>query len=143
MRTLRKNTQRLWYSLQGKQQPIYEKDASGNIIYDTMPDGTQVPRETGELTNGYTYPVEFRANLSASGGQAQDAAYGVDLSAYDAVLYSIKGNLPINELSLIWANNEPRMIDETTPDPESADYVVRRVPPCLNEIVYLLERVQK
>lgn len=143
MRVLRKNTQRLWYSVQGESQPIYEKDSDGNIIMDTMPDGTEVPRDTGEKTNGYSYPVEFRGNISASGGQAQDAVYGVDLSGYDAVLYSIKGMLPINELSLIWYDKEPTMLCDETPDPKSADYIVRRVPPCIKEIVYLLERVQK
>lgn len=143
MRVLRKNTQRLWYSIQGEQEPIYEKDENGNIIFDEMPDGSQIPRESGAFTNGYSYPEEFYGNISASGGQAQDAAYGVDLSAYDAILYAIKGNLPIDELSLIWLNNAPTMLYDCVPDPKSADYIVRRVPPCINEIVYLLEKVQK
>lgn len=142
MRVLRKNTQRLWYSIQGEQQPIYEKDKEGNIIFDVMPDGSQIPRDSGEVTNGYEYPVEFYGNISASGGQAQDAAYGVDLSAYDAVLYAIKGNLPIDERTLIWVNNEPTTLYDCMPDPKSADYIVRRVPPCINDIVYLLEKVQ-
>ena len=111
MRTLRKNTQRLWYSLQCENKPIYERDENGDIIYDEMSDGVLVPRETGETdsTEGYTMPIEFRANLSASGGQAQDNVYGVDLSAYDAILYSVKGILPLNELSLIWYGNEPQI----------------------------------
>ena len=142
MRTLRRNTQRLWYSIYGEEQPIYEKDENGNIIYDEMPDGSLVPRDSGERTNGYEMPIEFRANISASGGKAQDTPYGVDISGYDAILYSIKGTLPIDELTLIWLN-EPAMLDDCIPDPNSADYRVRRVPPCLNEIVYLLERVAK
>lgn len=143
MRALRKNTKKLWYSLHGEEEPIYEKDEYGNIIYDEMKDGALVPRDTGERTNGYSYPKEFKANLSASGGKAMEAAYGIDLSGYDAILYSIKGELPITETSLIWCDNEPTMLTDTDPDPKSADYVVRRVPPCLNEIVYLLERVAK
>ena len=142
MRALRKNTRKLWYSVQGEKQPIYEKDQYGNIIYDEMSDGTLVPRETGDTTNGYSFPTEFKANLSSSGGKAMEAVYGIDLSGYDAVLYSIKGNVPITETSLIWCE-EPKMLNDTDPDPKSADYVVRRVPPCLNEIVYLLERQAK
>lgn len=143
MRTMRKNTRKLMYSVQGEQQPIYEKDEYGNILFDTMPDGTEIPRETGNFTNGYSYPQEFRANISASGGKTEDTAYGVDLSGYDAILYSVKGNVGLNELSLIWLDNEPTMLSDGTPDPKSADYIVRRVPPCINEIVYLLEKVAK
>lgn len=141
MRTLRRNTRKLWYSIQGEQTPIYEKDEHGNIIYDEMPDGELVPRDTGETTNGYSEPVEFFACLSGSGGKAQDTPYGVDLSGYDAVLYSVKGTLPITETSLIWLN-KPIVLNDV-PDEKSADYVVKRVPPCVNEIVYLLERVPK
>ena len=142
MRALRRNTQRLWYSVYGEPQPIYEKDEYGNIIYDEMPDGNLIPRDSGEMTNGYEMPIEFHANISASGGKTQDKPYGIDLSGYDAVLYSVKGTLPINEESLIW-QEEPIMLDDCVPDPKRADYVVRRVPTCLNEVIYLLERVPK
>lgn len=136
MRALRRNTTKLWYSIQGEQTPIYEKDEEGHIIYDEMPDGTLVARVCGEVISEYGKPVEFYGNISGSGGKAQDTPYGVDLSGYDAVLYSVKGRLPINELTLIWCEKPDEEVD-----PNSADYIVRRVPPCLNEVIYLLERV--
>ena len=86
MRGLSRNKQRMWYSLLGEPQPIYARDDDGNIIYDTMPDGTQIPRTTGEETNGYQEPVEFYASIRATGGSTEDRPYGLDLSNYAAVI---------------------------------------------------------
>lgn len=142
MRALRKNKQTMYYSLFGEQTPIYAKDSDGNIIYDTMRDGTLKPRKTGSMTNGYEEPVKFEGNIAAAGGAAEAEAYGVDLSSYEAVLYAVKGELPIDETSLIWYEDEPIMKDGQV-DEKSADYRVIRVPPCLNESVYLLAGITK
>ena len=136
MRGASRNKQSMYYSLHGEGEPIYAKDEDGNIIYDTI-DGERVARETGEMTNGYSEPILFKANLSRGAGMADTMPYGIDLSGYDAILYVPKGQLPLSEMDLIWYDHEPTYKDGQI-DESSADYLVKRVPPCLNEMVYLL-----
>lgn len=136
MRGLVRNKQKMWYSILGEPQPIYQTDEEGNIIYDTMPDGSRKPRTTGDMTNGYEEPVEFRGNIAYKGGIAEDAPFGNDLSEYTAVLYA--NNLPLAEATLIWYQHEPIVVNGQV-DKSSADYRVKRVPPVLDEMVYLLE----
>ena len=140
MRGLSRNKQRMWYSLLGEPQPIYARDDDGNIIYDTMPDGTQIPRTTGDETNGYQEPVEFYASIRATGGSAEDRPYGLDLSNYAAVICVPKGLYPIAESTLIWYQNEP-VVTNGEVDKSSADYKVVRVPPVLDEMLYLCEGI--
>ena len=139
MRGLSRNKQSLYYSLLGEPQPIYATDEQGNIIYDNI-DGQQIPRETGDTTDGYADPVPFEGNIAKGTGRAEAESFGVDDSAYDAVLYVPKGKLPLEEMTLFWYKNEPQykggQVDKT-----SADYRVVRVPPCLDEMVYLLSKV--
>ena len=56
MRTARKVKQSMYYALKGEPQPIYERDDNGNIIY-LIHGGEQIPKETGETTNGIEEPV--------------------------------------------------------------------------------------
>lgn len=140
MRGLSRNKQELYYSLHGEREPIYAKDSEGNIIYDTLPDGRTVPRKTGEMTNGYAEPVKFYGNIAKGAGIADAMPYGIDLSGYDAVLYVPKDVLPLTEMSLIWYQSEP-VVNNGKVDESSADYRVKRVPPSLDEMVYLLEGV--
>lgn len=136
MRTLRKNRQKLYYALWLENQPVYERDRNGNIRYDEDGD----PLETGDYENQYTMPMEFKANIHGSGGRLQEMAYGV-YEDYDALLYVRKHDLPIKELTLIWYESAPRFRNDGSVDPASADYKVKRVPPSLDETVYLLEKV--
>lgn len=140
MRSLSRNKQKMFYSLHGEREPIYARDEDGNIIYDTLPDGQTVPRETGELTNGYQEPIEFFGNIARGAGVADTMPYGIDLSGYDAILYVPKDLLPLTEMTLIWYQSEPVMKNGKV-DESSADYRVKRVPPCLDEMTYLLEGV--
>lgn len=139
MRELSRNKQKMWYSLLGEPKPIYAKDDDGNVLYDTMPDGNQVPREIGK-TNGYEEPVEFYANIRGTGGSADAMPFGLDLSNYAAVISTPKGKYPIRESTLIWYQNEPRMANDEV-DQSSADYKVVRVPPVLDEMLYLCEGI--
>ena len=144
MRLLRKNKQKMKYSLQIGEVPIYERDEEGNIIYIEI-DGQKVPVETGETEIGYSNPVEFMGNIAMSGGEAEAKSFGVDISEYDAVLLMEKGRIPIDETSLIWHMSEVKYADEqnTIVDKKSADYTVKRVQPSLNFTRYLLKRVVK
>lgn len=141
MRMYRKNKQRLFYALVDKTVPIYAKDSDGDIIYDEI-DGEQVPRETGSYETLYKYPVEFYGNInSGNKGEAVAKAYGVSVGDFEAVLCAVKGELPIDEKTLIWYSKEPLMRSDGYVDTKTADYAVKRVPPCLKEIVYLLRRL--
>lgn len=133
----------MFYSMPGEPQPVYMRDEDGNILYITLPDGTKIPQETGQFTNGYSEPTEFWAVITSSGGKATDETYGVDLSGYDALLYFIGDEYKFTEQTLIWYESEPTMLEDGSPDPEKADYIIRRVPPHLNETVYLMEKIAK
>lgn len=132
----------LYYAMQNSEQvPIYETDAEGNVIYDEI-DGEQVPRETGNWRVTYQAPVKFYGNINSGNvGETVARAYGVSTGDFEAVLCMRKGELPINERSLIWYKNEPSYLQDGSVDPKSADYRVKRVPPCLNEIIYLLGKL--
>lgn len=144
MRLLRKNKQKMKYSLQIGEVPIYERDEDGNIIYIEI-DGQKVPVETGETEIGYSDPVEFMGNIAMSGGEAEAKSFGVDISEYDAILLMEKDRIPINETSLIWHTSEVQYTDEqnTVVDRKSADYSIKRVQPSLNFTRYLLKRIVK
>lgn len=144
MRLLRKNKQKMKYSLQIGEVPIYERDEDGNIIYIEV-DGKKVPVETGETEIGYSDPVEFMGNIAMSGGEAEAKSFGVDISEYDAILLMEKDRIPIDETSLLWHTSEVKYVDEqnTVVDRKSADYSIKRVQPSLNFTRYLLKRTVK
>ena len=84
--TLASNKQKMYYSLQDGQIPIYESytDEEGNIIYITDDDGNKI--ETGETTIGYTKPVEFKANITNKLNEVVWQDYGIDDSTNYAQL---------------------------------------------------------
>ena len=144
MRNLKKNKQTMYYALLNKTQPVYERDELGNIVYIEI-DGVQVPVETGETELVYSKPVEFKGNISTSGGESKETEYGIDSTDYDAVLMMMKSDLPITETSIIWHTSDIGYKDEekTIVDDKSADYVVKKLAPSLNQFKYLLGKVLK
>ncbi len=142
MRQMVKNKQKLYYALvAGDQQPIYERDSNGDIVYDII-DGELVAKETGDWETPYSNPVEFYGNINTGNtGYAIARAYGISSGNFDAVLCMRKGELPLEVTSLIWYDKEPVFRSDHTVDPSSANYSVRRIPPCLDEICYLLRKV--
>lgn len=141
MRTLKRNKQKMFYSLQGEEVPIYEMDSEGNIIYYEDSDGNRIPLETGEYEIGYSEPVEFYSNVSMSGGEAEAQEYGLSVSDYNAILVCQKGYVPITEGSLIWIESEVgyKDIDETILEPNSADYKVIKVSKSISFVKYILK----
>ena len=139
--TLEQNKQKMFYSLQGEEIPIYETDADGNIIYYEDSDGNRIPLETGETEIGYSEPVEFFSNIAMSGGEAEAQEYGLSLSDYNAILICQKGYVPITEGSLIWFKSEVgyKDIDKTILEPNSADYTVIKVSESLSFVKYILK----
>ena len=142
MRNLRKNKQTMYYALLDKTQQIYERDECGNIIYIEI-NGVQVPVETGEKELVYGNPVKFRGNISMSGSESKETEYGIDTTDYDAVLMMQLDELPINETSIIWYKSPIGYKDKerTIIDDKSADYVVKKLSPSLNQFKYLLGKV--
>lgn len=145
MRTLNRNKQVLYYSNQTNEKtPVYATNPDGTIKT-VVVDGVETNVITGYTNKGYTLPTVFEGNISLSGGEVVNVEFGVDSSAYDAILILDKNEISISETSLIWAETEPRYKDvqKTIVDPYSADYRVTRVSPSLNQSKYLLSKVVK
>lgn len=142
MRNLEKNKQKLFYSLQDKEVPIYELDENGDVVYVEI-DGKKVPVETGDKRMVYSKPKEFLGNITTSGGESVSVEFGIDKADYSAILVVDKEELPITETSLIWHETEPVMDEYGTVDEKSADYTVKKISPTLNTEKYLLDKVVK
>lgn len=148
-----KNKRKMFYSLLIGEVPIYEKDQNGNKISvkdsegNPMVDseGNVIYIETGQYELAYAIPIEFAANISMGSGETKTVEYGIDVSAYDAVVLTGKNLYPISETSLIWFGSEIKYKDEekTIVDPNSADYKVVAVKDNLNYTKYILAKLVK
>lgn len=135
----------LYYSNQtSEKSPIYATNPDGTIKT-VVVDGVPTQVITGYTDKGYTLPQQFEGNISLSGGEAVNVEFGVDASAYDAILVLNKDEINISETSFIWAESEPQYkdVEKTIVDPYSADYRVTRVSPSLNQSKFLLAKVVK
>ena len=118
MRTPKRVKQKMYYSIPSDGQPIYEKDPEGHIIYDVMPDGTSVPRETGEVPEGYSVPTEFYNSITGDLTADELQAFGTETRQKAKMTYK-KGEFPFVVNTLIWKDTEP---PEGEVDEGSADY---------------------
>lgn len=157
MRTLRKNKQEMRFALQIGEVPIYKTDDEGNILYDHYEDsegniiyfldenGNKIPLETGDYETGYGEVQTFLGNISLSGGESVETEFGIDVSAYDAVMVTERNALPLTETSLIWFESEVgyKDNDNTIVDPDTADYKILAIKPSLNFTKYILGRLVK
>lgn len=147
MRTLNKNTTRMWYALHRDSEPIYKLDEYGHKIVVYVDDSTDPPTEyyekEGSTEEGYSEPVEFYGNIAFNkSGEAETTEFGVSLADYEADVTVSKNLLPIDETSLIWTH-EPLMDGSGYAIGSDADFTVLKVLPSLNETKYLLAKVQK
>lgn len=141
--TLAQNKQKMYYSLQDGQIPIYESytDDDGNIIYILDKDENKI--ETGEYQTGYTKPIPFDACINNKLNEVVWQDYGIDDSTNYAQILVSKGTLPLKAGSVIWKKSEIayKDNDNTIPDESSADYTVKGVADeGLNEDLFLLKR---
>lgn len=146
MRTLQKNKIKMKYALLiGEQDEIALDDDGNPIINYIDDDGNVYYQYTGEKELIYSEPTEFSANFSMSGGESEAVSFGIDISAYDAVITTVKNTLPISETSLIWVENEVvyKDIDKTKIMANSADYKVTKVSNTLNVTMYVLKAMVK
>lgn len=145
------NKQAMRYSLQGQTVTIYERDEDGNILYYTDSDGNPYFDENGnkipkvlEEKTGFSEPVDFEANISFSGGEAQSKEYGFDTADFDAILLTDRNKFPFKKGDLIWLDSEPTytssdsLVDET-----SADFTIVGIKPALYSTKYMLKAVVK
>ena len=141
MRSLKKNQQKLYYSTYDSAITIYERDENGEIVYDEI-DGELYPRIKAERA-GYNKPVFFDANVSAGKGTAQEEVFGKDID-FTRTISTTDLTLPIDELSLVWIESEPKYLEDGTVDPNSADYKVAAKPArSLNQLMIALKALPK
>lgn len=174
-RTALKNKQHMMYSLLGEPQPVYLRDSEGNVVT-TEVDGVEKFVEAGFSVPLYGEPVSFCANIMpvgsesyARGNVAIQRAFGLDISEYDALIVTNKGEFPFTETTVIWHESEPQykelrdmvlldtdgdvigdtstdaisVPDMTVIDDASADYLVKRVASSQNITLYLLNRMNR
>ena len=151
MRTLRKNQQKLKYSLQIAEIPefeteYYEDEEENQYPIDVKP--------TGKTEVIYSEPVDFLASISMSGGEAEAVEYGLSTESYSAVMVTEKKAVPLKEGALIWHTSKPQLkhieveIDDISlngdyPEKTSADYIVVSVRDSLNFTKVILDAVNK
>lgn len=133
MRTLRKNKQTIYYAL----ETTKETESTGETI---IVDGVEVAIDEGGYVLEYTKPESFLGNISFSGGDSTDVEFGLDMSAYDAIIVTNKKAIPITETSLIWFETEPPSVAN---DGSTADYSVVAVRNSLNQTKALLRKCVK
>lgn len=144
MLTAVRNKQKLKYSLYLGREPIYELDEDGNKIVEFVDEeGNIYYKETGSYTSAWSEPVEFFANISQSGGEAEAREYGLSNEDFDATILTIKGYVPLVLGSLIWHTGEVLCDENNNVDEKSADYKVLKVDPSLNQTIYFLKSVAK
>lgn len=138
------NKQSMKYSQQGARITIYEKDDEGNIKYYIDSDGNKIPLIAEEKV-GFSKPVDFRANIAFSGGEAKTEEFGFDAADYDAIILTDKNEFPLKKGDLIWLDSEVTYIDEDTEtvDETSADFTIVGVKPALKSTKYVLKATVK
>ena len=130
MRDLRSNTRKLWYSLYQSKTKVYD--------------------ENGDFTGyeeGYSEPVAFRANLSATRGTqgftgtgASNEYFGSDVK-YDLIISTSNMDLPIDEYSLVWTKTPAKTASGET-DFEKAEYHVTAVARGIHHMKYAIRSRQ-
>ena len=135
------NKQDMKYSLQDQTNTVYEKDDDGNPKFYETEDGEKI-YYTHEV-KGFSEPVDFRANISFSGGEAQSKEYGFDTADFDAILLTDRNKFPFKKGDLIWLDSEPTHTSDGLVDDTSADFTIVGIKPALYSTKYMLKAVVK
>ena len=127
MRTLKKNKQKMYYSLYSTSSEILDTDSAGDVrtIYDEE-EGTSVPVSIGTLRSVYARPVMFHACITSNLNKFHIEAYGVNQSSIYSELVVPKGKVPLKIGAIIWRESEIQWEDEEqgVPLQSSSDYMV-------------------
>ena len=156
MRAYKRNQQSLKVAYLIGKTDVYVTDKSGNVKYIEV-DGELKPVTDGQKELIYENPIDFNATISFGGSESDVKAYGIDMSAYESVLTYKKGENNLKEGALIWYKSEPRYkyadnVEITykqntyitkAPESKSADFMVVKVIPSLNEERVILNKVTR
>lgn len=121
MRTSRRKKVRMFYSNYLENQPVYVRDSEGNIVYQTMPDGAQVPKKTGQFEDRYDEPTEFFNSITGELREDEWKAFGHQNVGAAVMTYN-NGEFPFKAGTLIWKDSEIGRKDDGTVDEATADY---------------------
>ena len=135
------NKQSMKYSLQGQTITIYEKDDDGNPKYCETEDREKVYYKHEKF--GFSEPLNFKTNLSFSGGEAELKEYGFNTAAFDAILLTDRNEFPLKKGDLIWLDSEPTHTSDGLIDETSADFTIVGIKPALCSTKYMLKAVVK
>ena len=135
------NKQAMKYALQGQTVTVYEKDEDGNPKFYETEDGEKIYYTHEEI--GFSEPVDFQANISFDGGEAQNKEYGFNVADFDAVLLTDRGEYPFKKGDVIWLDSEPKKDENGLVDSTSADFTIVGVKPSLYSVKYMLKAVVK
>lgn len=132
MRDLASNSKKLWYATYQDKTPVYDENNDF----------------TGDYTSGYSDPVMFRANLSATRGTqgftgtgASNEYFGADVK-YDRIISTSRMDLPIDEYCLIWTKEPVKIAGEDKYDYDKADYHVTAVAEGIHHMKYAVRSRQ-
>ena len=147
MRTLVRNTQKLYYAELSDSEPVYALDEHGNKIVSYIDDSVTPPvvyyEERGVTKKHYSAPVPIEANIAQSNGDMQEQEYGLSEGSYSAILVTEKGKYPITKTCLIWHTTEPEVDESGYAMAASADYTILSINESLNVDKYVLGKVVK
>ena len=122
MRTAKRVKQKLLIATYHDGEPLYERDSEGNIKYDVMPGGEEVPRQIGETPAGYEDPVEFWNSITGTLTEDELQAFGSETRSVAKITYK-KDEFNFAVGDLIWHNSEV-IRNNGEIDESSADYRV-------------------
>lgn len=128
MRMLQRDKRNLKYAKLLGTRTKTKTDSKGNVV------------KTGEKEPYYSEPIDFKANIVMSGGNADMVEYGLNLADYSAKIVTSKDYIPLKEGDLIWDKTEP-IVDDGNAVKTSADYVVVKKSPTPNVDKFILQRL--
>lgn len=142
MRTLKKNRQKMWYSVISDRVPIYELDDDDNPIIDYVDDDGNIHYlETGTYEEAYSEPVLFYAPISSKLNEMRMKEYGIDASSVYCEISVEKGKVDLPIGARIWRTSKVVKKENGYVDEESADYIVKgSLVEFLNFDFFLLEK---
>lgn len=147
MRTLFRNTQKLYYAELQESEPIYALDENGDKIVVYVDTSVSTPityyEELGTTEETYSEPVPIDANIAQSNGDMREQEYGLSESQYEAILITEKGKYPITKTCIIWHTSEPQTDSDGHALLASADYKILSINKSLNVDKFVLGKLVK
>ena len=120
--TPRRVKQKMYYAIPTGEEPIYETDDDGKIIY-VIRGGEKIPKESGATRQGYTKPVEFYNSITGTLTADEMQAFGSEARGNAKMTYHREQYVFIPG-TLIWKETPVKYLPDGMVDEKSADYRV-------------------